>query len=372
MAAAFAAVTAFMLSGHAVNYMKSSLTLWVTGQENLIKAFPVFRSVYNKASSGTNNVIKFLINEELDNPDKVLCGNFPAFSAIRSGLTEMYSDVYESNYYYKPSVKKDKPIEVPEIKVPENAYKAIETTTRSVNKNGNYLEQKGITVKNHTSYTPDLSMLYNKKLTAGYEKENINLLILHTHGTESYNPTDRNEDINNNIVRVGTEMAKVFEKNKINVIHSKTMHDIPRFNSSYSKSFNTISAELKKNPDINIILDVHRDAMIAENGDSYKVVCDYNGEKIAQVMFVVGTDGNGLVHPEWQENLALAMKFQEAMNKKCLDFARPIDLRNERFNQQTTKGTLIIEVGTNGNTLNEAVKAGILAAEVMSEVINSL
>ena len=155
-------------------------------------------------------------------------------------------------------------------------------------------------------------------------------------------------------------------------MHTKTIDDIPRFNSSYSKSFNTISAELKKNPGINIVLDVHRDAMIAENGDSYKVVCDYNGEKIAQIMFVVGTDGNGLPHPHWQENLALALKFQEAMNKKCQDFARPVDLRNERFNQQTTKGTLIIEVGTNGNTLNEAVKAGVLAAEVMSEVINSL
>ena len=368
MTAAVAAVAVLIiLSGFSTKLLEE----WILKRENLIVSFPSFSSVYNTQKEKNHKLIKFLINEELNNPDKVICGNFPVFSAIKTMLAEMYSDVYESNSYYKPQVKKEELI-LPETDIPKNVYKAIETTNRSVIPNGSFLEQRGITVKNHTSYTPDIMSLYNKPLSAEYTKENINILIVHTHGTESFNPLDRDENINNNIVKVGTEMAEVFRKNKINVIHSKTMHDIPRFNSSYRKSLNTINEELKKNPEINIVLDVHRDAMISENGDSYKVVCEYNGEKIAQVMFVVGTDGNGLSHPNWKDNLALAIKFQEAMNNKCPDFARPIDLRKERFNQQATKGSLIIEIGTNGNTLNEAIKSGVLAAEVMSEVINSL
>lgn len=369
MTAAAAAVTVFLFSYRNVNLLTGSVTEWLINKQTVLEAYPVFNSVYYE-NHNTNNFIKLLLNEELDNPDKVMTGAFPVLSAVKEKLSEIYVNVYESNSFYKPPTKEKE--ELPEITVPENAYTAIETTSSSVIENGNYLEKKGITVKNHTSYNPNLSELYNQALGIDYSKDDVNLLIVHTHGTESYNPKDRSEDVNDNIVRVGTEMAKVFEKNGVGVVHSKVMHDIPRFNSSYSKSLLTITEELSKNPKINIVLDVHRDAMLTESGDSYKVVCDYNGEKIAQVMFVVGTDGNGLSHPEWKKNLALAMKFQEALNKKCPNLARPIDLRNERFNQQTTTGTLIIEIGTNGNTLDEAVKAGVLAAEAISEVITSL
>lgn len=337
-------------------------------KEFFINSYPVFSGILRDDKNYETGIIEYIINEDLSSPDKALVSNFPVFSGVKEKLSEIYTDVYESNSFYKPHKKKEETM-LPELEVPRNVYKAIETTAPSIKPNGSLLEKKGITVKNHTEYNPDYEKLYNESVNVGYKKDEIQILIVHTHGSESYNPDDRSENKDANIIRVGKEMAKVFEENGIGVVHSEIMHDIPRFNSSYSKSLETINKELSRHKGINIVLDVHRDAMIAENGDSYKVVCDYNGEKIAQIMFVVGTDANGLSHPNWKENLKLAMRFQEAINKKCPNLARPIDLRNERFNQQTTSGTLIIEVGTNGNTLNEAVKGGVLAAEAIAESI---
>ncbi len=366
--AAFAAVAVFILSGQVMSFISDKVAVGVFRKENLIASFPVLAYESANVKRTPNSFMKIILNEELDNPDKVIAGGIPIFSGIKEKLSEIYVDVYESNFFYTPS-KKEK-TELPEIEAQPEIYRAPETSTPSIKPEGTSEEKKGITVKNHTGYSINIPELYKSARLLKPSKENVEILIVHTHGTESYNPTDRSEDTESNIVRVGTEMAKVFEKRGIRVTHSKTMHDIPRFNSSYGKSLITIEQEMKKNPNIKIVLDVHRDAMIADNGDSYKTVCEYNGEKVAQIMFVVGTDANGLTHPNWKENLKYAMRFQEAINKKCPNLAKPIDLRKERFNQHTSFGTLIIEVGTNGNTLEEAVKGGVLAAEAISDVMS--
>lgn len=370
MTVVLTAVIISLLTSPLRKIISDRLSESLTTSEFFLKTYPVFSGILRENKTSGRGIIEYIINEDLSSPDKTVVGNFPVFSGVKEKLSEIYTDVYESNSFYKPNKKKEE-TGLPETEEPKNVYKAIETTSPSIKANGSLLEQKGITVKNHTAYNPDYEKLYNESVNIGYKKDEIRILIVHTHGSESYNPDDRSENKDANIVRVGKEMAKVFREKEIGVVHSEIMHDIPRFNSSYSKSLETINKELGKHKGINIVLDVHRDAMIAENGDSYKVVCDYKGEKVAQIMFVVGTDGNGLSHPNWKENLKLAMKFQEAVNKKCPNLARPIDLRNERFNQQTTNGTLIIEVGTNGNTLNEAIKGGVLAAEAIAEFIKN-
>lgn len=77
----------------------------------------------------------------------------------------------------------------------------------------------------------------------------------------------------------------------------------------------------------------------------------------SQVMLLVGTNASGLYHPYWEENLRLAVYLQDAVNAAHPTLMRPITLVNERYNQHLTRGSLIIEVGSSGNTLQEAIRA---------------
>ena len=117
---------------------------------------------------------------------------------------------------------------------------------------------------------------------------------------------------------------------------------------------------------IDIVLDVHRDAVERKDNSKVKVVSNQKGKKAAQVMFVVGTDECGLSHPNWRENLSLAVGLSAVGEKLYPNFFRPIDLRTERFNQHITKGSLIVEIGADGNSLEEA----IYSAEILAEIIN--
>ena len=106
-----------------------------------------------------------------------------------------------------------------------------------------------------------------------------------------------------------------------------------------------------------VVIDLHRDAYVYPNGTKLRVEADVNGESCAQVMLVLGTDSMGLYHPYWRTNLSLAAKIQSAADVMYPGMMRPINLRRERFNMHVTKGSLLVEIGSNGNTLTEAKTA---------------
>jgi len=351
------------------NYVISSARKYVGNTDNIISYFPMLsKNSQTDKRDLLTEILSIIMNENLENPSKFISGKISFISSVKDKLSTTYSFVNESNYYYMPPVIEKIINDTESIKY----NPAIETTVKSVNPNGNDLQKKGIVINNKSGYNLNLNALYNEPLKIKKNNDSPQILIVHTHGSESYNPTDRNEDLNKNVVRVGREMAKVFEKNNIKVIHSEKMHDIPRFNNSYNNTLLTINDILAKNPTINIVLDIHRDAMIKETGEAYKVVGNVDGKKASQVMFVVGTNKSGLQHDNWRENLKFAIKCQEEVNKLSKNLARPIDLREERFNQHATFGSLIIEVGTNGNTLEESIISGKITAEAISKVINSI
>ena len=231
---------------------------------------------------------------------------------------------------------------------------------------------KAMEIKNATNYQINLNDYIKKDLSF---KGKANILIMHTHTTESFaqmqytkDAPDRNLDENCNMIAVGKAMNEVFQKNGIKVTHDTTVHDYPSYNSSYQKACGTIEKNLKNDNTINIVLDIHRDGITREDGTKVKLVKDIDGTKTAQIMLVVGTNTN-LTHDNWQDNLAFATQIQNAACKLYPGLMRPIDLRKERFNQQLTKGSLIIEVGANGNTLEEAIAGGKAIAEVISTVV---
>lgn len=237
----------------------------------------------------------------------------------------------------------------------------------------------GMKISNRTKIEIDPEALAREPLSFEIEEgKDDQILILHTHTTEGFtdsdtnkyltNDSDRSLDENKNITAVGNAMREVFEENNIGVVHDKTVHDYPSFNGAYTRAMATIRSDLEAYPSVKIVLDVHRDGIVKEDGTRVKVASDINGEKVAQCMFVVGSNAI-LTHDNWKENMKLACKIQQKANEMYPGLMRPIILREERFNQQASRGSLIIEIGSNGNTLEEAIRGGKKMAQVICELL---
>ncbi len=239
-----------------------------------------------------------------------------------------------------------------------------------------------ILIKNETNYSVSPNELLKEKLGLDMSKTGPKILIVHTHGSESYTEEgkefytegtgDRNTDTSFNVVFVGDKIAEVFERAGIEVIHDRTMHDQPSYNGSYGNSLKAVEKYTEEYKSIQVVLDIHRDAIVYQDGTKAKTATEIDGKNAAQLMFVVGTNEGGLTHDNWRENLKFAVKLQSAINKKYPSLMRGINLRKERFNGHTTKGSLIIEVGTSGNTLKEAIYGATLAAEVIADFVNGI
>ena len=236
-------------------------------------------------------------------------------------------------------------------------------------------------ISNSTDYPLSVSDL-QQPFAAHLSEDGPQILILHTHGSEAYTPAGdetivwsgdhRTTDTRCNVVRVGDEMAEVFGQAGISVLHDRTLYDYPSYAGAYDRSLVAIQNYLKQYPSIRFILDVHRDAIEDGQGNQYKVVSAIDGEGTsAQLSIVVGSDGSGLTHPNWMENLRLAVAIQENALAKYPTLMRPVLLRNSRYNQHATTGSLLVEVGSAGNSPEEAVLAGRLFAERMTDVLNA-
>ncbi len=235
---------------------------------------------------------------------------------------------------------------------------------------------KGISFRNETGYTPDVAVSLAQKLGFCVEDGKPEVLIMHTHTSEAYAESAgaRSTDNTKNVVQVGSVLAKKLKEYGISVVHDTTRNDSPSYNGSYSKAMKSIAAQIERHPSIEIVLDVHRDyAEQTKNGEKVqlKPVTEIDGESVAQVMLVVGTDGLGLTHPDWKENLAFAIQIQEQLQKKSSKLARPINVRRERFNQHMTRGSLILEMGTAGNTVSECERAAEYVAEAIASVLKN-
>lgn len=263
----------------------------------------------------------------------------------------------------------------------DNSKKIVEKTLIPVSSE-KYEFIDGVYVSNQTGQAVNVAALAAEKIKIKLGKKEPQVLIIHTHGSEAYAPEgkdtyapsdpDRTENMSYNVIRVGDEMAKAFEKEGISVIHDRALYDYPSYNGCYARSLTAIESYLKKYPSIQFVFDIHRDALVASDGTKYKVVAQAEGKKVAQVMLVVGTNDSGLEHPKWKENLKLAMKIQQQLNQDYPNLARPISLRSARFNQHATTGSLLVEMGSTGNTLQEAIASARIFVKSTCKVMKSL
>lgn len=232
---------------------------------------------------------------------------------------------------------------------------------------------KSVQIKNETDIE-----LTEEMLTPNIELiDKKDILIFHTHTCESYTPTEQNNyestgnfrttDLNYSVSRVGDELETYLKTYSFNVFHDKTFHDYPAYTGSYNRSLKTVQAYLNNNSDTQIVIDLHRDAVGANS--TYKPLVKIGEDYCSQLMFVIGTNGGGLTHPDWVQNLKFAIKIQEKANELYPGLFKPIILRNSRYNQHLAKAACIIEVGATGNTLEESITSMKYLSNIINEAL---
>lgn len=225
----------------------------------------------------------------------------------------------------------------------------------------------GLSIKNETGYWVDAPQIISDGPALTLPAGEVQILIIHTHSSEAYtqagldryesSDNNRTEDTEFNIVRIGDELTRIFQEHGLGVIHDRGIYDYPSYTGSYTRSGDAITQYLADYPGIGVVIDMHRDAL-GSDGVVYKTMAEEEGVCASQVMLLVGTDESGLEHPLWRDNLSLALYLQNAVNSTNPTLMRPVDLVPQRYNQHLSPGSLIMEVGSSGNTLQEAL-AGI-------------
>ncbi len=257
----------------------------------------------------------------------------------------------------------------------------IENITISPSSEKGYVHYGNVWVKNDSTKGIDLKWLLSAKLPFKLTGDGPHVLIVHTHGSEAYFPqgkeeyvltdVERTSDKKYNMIRIGDELEAVLKKNGVSVLHDRNIYDSPSYNGSYTRTLDAIGQALKKYPSIKVVVDVHRDAMTAGDGTKYRTVANINGKQYAQMMLVMSTGESGLPHPDWAENLKLAVKLQNALAGKYPNIMRPMNLRKERFNMHATKGSMLVEVGTSANSVGEAIESIKLFGEELSKILKT-
>lgn len=246
---------------------------------------------------------------------------------------------------------------------------------------------------NSTKYSVDLDAARAAAFPSKTSSENGEplVLVLHTHATEAYledntNLSDfapegvdtyflqgetsfRTTDPTKSVVQVGKVFCETLEGLGVPTLHCTIQHDAEDFNTAYDRSAETVKALLAEHPSIQYVIDLHRDSVV--RGEDYiKSFYEYDSKSAAQVMLVVGTNQYGR-HPNWLQNLTVAVAFRDSMDARHPGFSRSVYLRTARFNQEFLPGCMLLEVGCAANTLAEAENAARLAAEDFAAMLAS-
>lgn len=235
-----------------------------------------------------------------------------------------------------------------------------------------------VRVRNHSGVPLDLEALLLTPLSLQLQPEAPAVLIIHSHGTESYTQTAqlsytpsgdyRTLDTEHNMLRVGEALKAALEARGIRVIHDRNLHDYPDYNAAYVNSRKTVESWLEKYPSVCMVIDLHRDAADTADGQ-LQTAATVDGVPASQLMLVVGSNAGGGDHSFWQENMALAVQLHATLEQRYPGICRPISFRRERFNQDLSPGALLIEVGAAGDTLEKALVAAQALGEGIARIL---
>lgn len=290
-------------------------------------------------------------------PPELYLGTTYTAYALEQGHTSYPAFVYHTlKNAYAPQT--DVTQSVPEKT--EKVFTQTETVERKM------IDLAEVPFKNETDYTINFKSDAENYVLPEKVTDKPQILIVHTHATESFAGTDnRSTDDRLNMIAIGNVLVDALTDRGFSVLHDKTQHDYPNYNGSYANSAKTVSSYLDKYPSLEIVLDLHRDGITLKDGTKVPLSLTTQNQSLAKMMLVVGTDTN-LEHPDWRKNLSFAAGLHAAAESVQPGIMRPVSIRKERFNQQLSPQSVIIEIGSNGNTLEEAKRSAYILAEAFS------
>ncbi len=250
------------------------------------------------------------------------------------------------------------------------------------------MASSGVTyINNYTGLVFDAAALLAKKfdnnnyeMLSTVDTDAPKVLIIHTHATEAYSEDGaifyekedeigRSSDNGENVVSLGKLMSDILNEKGISTLHCSINHDSVQYKDSFLRSRKTILEYLKKYPSIEFVIDLHRDSIMKPNGDLIRPVTLVDSEAVAQVRCIVGSEWGGYECPAWQDNLSLALKLREKLNANYMNLCRPTELREYTYNQELSKYSMMIEIGSSGNSLVEAKRAVELVADAIVSIV---
>ena len=212
------------------------------------------------------------------------------------------------------------------------------------------------------------------------DKEKPYILLYHTHGTESYSELQtgihHTTDRGYNITTVGENVTSILEGKGHKIEHITTYHDIPSYNKSYTRSLNTVTETLQGNSNFKLLIDMHRDGIdlkderVKKNLDKYidKYTTEIDGKKVATFFFVIGPDT-----PNKEEVINFAKYFKVISDIMYPDLCKGIVIKPRgKFNQFLSDHYMLVEMGSNLNTMEEAMETSKLFAEILDIVIQNI
>lgn len=352
-----------------------------------------FKQIKPKSSASTessDNVKEFvfkLFGIDLYNPITILNTNYPYFKMFYDKSYQPPASEKVQQEISKIQNAQTKPVNTQgnvQQKTPDTPAGQLKEASSSITfegdveendqKNNPIVSSGKINIKNETGFTIDIKKLLNEPLKLAPDKKGPKILIYHTHTTECFlksadeigksNTPSRTTNNKYNVVRVGNALINNLQKYNIDVLHNTTIHDAD-YNSSYVKSLNTLTDYVDKYSSFKMAIDLHRDAA---SGGKLRAVKKINGKNVAEIMFVIGTDAK-LSNPRWKENLKLAIKVQARLNEICPGIAKPIYVSKNRYNQHLMNGSVIVEIGGDGNVIDECVRSTSFLAQAINDVI---
>ena len=263
----------------------------------------------------------------------------------------------------------------PNVEIPENAIPVISLDLSCGDR---------ALLQNQTAYSPNLDEIKKKFQPKSISSDAPLVLILHTHAQETYlapntdyiiGDLDRelySAESGRSVIEVGRALCDSLNQNGIPAIQCTEKHGMDgTLQNAYTHAAACIEAYLKKYPSIQYVIDLHRDGILDSDGGLIRTHTIHQEESMAQVMAVVGTDGNGTHCPNWQQNLSLALRLYEGLDMETERLCRPISLRNASYNQELAPTSLLLEIGSAGNTLEEAIRTAKLVGAVLSALIRN-
>lgn len=242
-----------------------------------------------------------------------------------------------------------------------------------------YLWNEFYIIDSTTSVTKSLfpvKELLQRDMTMKQKPGKKQILIYHTHGASEYFADSRSGKIEDSVVGVGDVLTKELEKLGYGVLHDRNRYDL--INGSldrslaYNKSLEGIKKALAANPDIQVVIDLHRDSV----GKGKHTFTTINGKKSAIVMFFNGLSRTKsgpisyLDNPNLRGNLAFSLQLKCKAMEYYDDFTKPIYLKGYRYNLHLQERSLLIELGNENNTVEEAKNAAAPLADVLHKVLS--